>query len=94
MAGVPLTSSRQDHDLRHCVRHLHTPSQVPPANLPPHLVLHVQYLGLSTFFSVIHGIFIYSIEDLNERMSLSYFTGLGVLNFTGAAIYAARILER
>jgi adiponectin receptor len=27
-------------------------------------------------------------------MSLNYFLGLGILNFTGAAIYAARIPER
>jgi adiponectin receptor len=51
-------------------------------------------LGLSTFFSVVHGIYIYGLEDLNERMSLSYFTGLVVVNFIGAAIYVARIPER
>lgn len=46
------------------------------------------------FFSVVHGISHYGLEDLNRRISLSNFTGLGVLNFTGAAIYAARIPER
>ena len=51
-------------------------------------------LGLSTFFSVAHGAHIYGFEDLNERASLSFFTGLGALNFTGATIYAARIPER
>jgi adiponectin receptor len=51
-------------------------------------------LSLSTFFSVIHGIFLYGLENLNERMSLSYFIGLGLLNFTGDAIYATRIPER
>lgn len=51
-------------------------------------------LGLSAFFSVIHGLVLYGLENLNERMSLSYFTGLALLNFAGAAIYAARIPER
>jgi adiponectin receptor len=51
-------------------------------------------LGVSTFFPVVHGIYIYGLEDLNERMSLSYFIGLAVVNFTGAAIYATRIPER
>lgn len=31
---------------------------------------------------------------MNQQMSLTYFLGLGLLNFTGAAIYAARIPER
>ena len=30
----------------------------------------------------------------NRRMSISYFLGLGILNGTGTAIYAARIPER
>jgi adiponectin receptor len=50
--------------------------------------------GLSTFFSVAHVALVYGLEELNERASLTYFTGLSVLNFTGAAIYAARIPER
>jgi adiponectin receptor len=51
-------------------------------------------LGLSTFFSVAHGALVYGLEELNERASLTYFAGLGALNFTGAAIYAARVPER
>lgn len=51
-------------------------------------------LGASTFFPIIHGLFIYGYEEVNRRMSLDYFLGLGVLNFTGAAVYAARIPER
>ena len=30
----------------------------------------------------------------DQRMSISYFLGLAVLNFTGASIYAARVPER
>ena len=33
-------------------------------------------------------------EKQNDMMSLTYFLGLGLLNFTGAATYAARIPER
>ena len=51
-------------------------------------------LGLSTFLPVLHGLAIYSFAELNRRMSLNYFFGLGLLNFTGAAIYAARVPER
>jgi adiponectin receptor len=52
-------------------------------------------LGLSVFFPVIHGLFLFDgYDELRERMSLSYLIGLGVLNFSGAAIYAARIPER
>ena len=51
-------------------------------------------LGLSTFVPVFHGALIYGISSWKDRMSLSGFLGLGVLNFSGAAIYAARIPER
>jgi len=51
-------------------------------------------LGLSTFIPVMHGLLLHSYPELNERISLNHFIGLGVLNFSGAAIYAARIPER
>lgn len=52
-------------------------------------------LGLSVFLPVIHGLMMFpSYNALNERMSLEYLIGLGLLNFSGAAIYAARIPER
>lgn len=52
-------------------------------------------LGLSTFVPVVHGLLIvHTYQELNEQMSLDYLIGLGVLNFSGAAIYAARIPER
>ena len=52
------------------------------------------FLGASTFFPIIHGLFIYGYDEVNRRMSLDHFLGLGVLNFSGAVIYAARIPER
>ena len=52
-------------------------------------------LGLSTFVPVVHGLLIvHSYQELNEQMSLNYLLGLGVLNFSGAAIYAGRMPER
>lgn len=51
-------------------------------------------LGLSAFVPVVHGIVLNGWEVQDQRMSISYFLGLAVLNFTGASIYAARIPER
>jgi adiponectin receptor len=52
------------------------------------------FLGMSTFFPVVHGLFEYGYADTNQRMSLNHFLGLGGLNFAGAAVYAARVPER
>jgi adiponectin receptor len=51
-------------------------------------------LGISAFIPVVHGILLRGWEIQNQRMALTYFTGLGVLNFCDAAIYAVRIPER
>ena len=51
-------------------------------------------LGLSTFFPVVHGLQIWTFQELDERMGLRWFVGLGVLNFSGAAVYAMRVPER
>jgi len=51
-------------------------------------------LGLSIFIPAIHGVMLHGWAAQNERMSLIYFIGLGVLNGLGTAIYAARIPER
>lgn len=40
-------------------------------------------LGISTFSSVVHGMFVYGFEESNESLSLLYFQGLGVVNFVG-----------
>lgn len=51
-------------------------------------------LGLSAFLPAYHGVRINGWQQQNRMMSLKHFMGLGLLNFTGAAIYAARIPER
>ena len=51
-------------------------------------------LGLSAFVPVVHSITLNGWKLQNERMSIIYFFGLGILNGTGTAIYAARIPER
>ena len=51
-------------------------------------------LGLSAFIPVVHGVLLNGWETQNKRGSVSYFIGLGLLNGTGTAIYAARIPER
>ncbi len=51
-------------------------------------------LGLSAFLPIIHGTLLYPYVTLQNRMGISNFLGLGILNLTGAAIYAARVPER
>lgn len=51
-------------------------------------------LGLSCFLPVAHGLLTSSYEALDQKMSVSHFFGLGVVQFAGATIYAARIPER
>ena len=51
-------------------------------------------LGVSAFLPVLQGLQLHGFGELNRRMSLTNFVGLGLLNFCGAAIYAARIPER
>lgn len=51
-------------------------------------------LGASLFLPVTHGLLSYGATDLEEMMGLWSFFGLGVINFSGAALYAARIPER
>ncbi|KAI1325448.1 adiponectin receptor protein 1 [Xylariaceae sp. FL0255] len=51
------------------------------------------FLGTSLFAPVAHGLMCYG-QDLEAMMGLQSFLGLAIINFTGAAIYAARIPER
>lgn len=51
-------------------------------------------LGISAFIPVVHGLVSNGWETMNQQTSLIHFLGLGLLNFTGAVIYAARIPER
>ena len=52
------------------------------------------FLGASLFAPVLHGISKYGLAALGEMMGLSSFLGLGVINFSGAVLYAMRIPER
>ena len=51
-------------------------------------------LGLSAFIPAVHGVLVNGWETQNQRMSISYFIGLGLLNGTGTMIYAMRIPEK
>ncbi|KAI5462823.1 mPR-like GPCR protein [Mariannaea sp. PMI_226] len=51
-------------------------------------------LGLSGVVPVIHGALIYGIQDLEDRMSLSWVILHGAMYILGAVLYAARWPER
>ncbi|KAI1082307.1 HlyIII-domain-containing protein [Whalleya microplaca] len=51
------------------------------------------FLGTSLFAPVGHGLLRFG-EELDAMMGLRSFLGLAVINFTGAAVYVARIPER
>lgn len=54
------------------------------------MVLHVCVVG--DIFA--QSLRMYGLQGLDARMSLRYFLGLGLLNFSGAAICTARVPER
>lgn len=47
-------------------------------------------MGLSAVFPVIHGLQMYGVELLREKIGLSYLIGQGVLYIVGAGLYAVR----
>lgn len=51
-------------------------------------------LGLFAFAAKLHGVLLHGYAAQDERMSLSHFILLGLLQFAAGAIYAARIPER
>lgn len=51
-------------------------------------------LGLSCFLPVTHGLITTTYQHLDDTMSVSHLVGLGLIQFIGAAIYAARVPER
>ena len=51
-------------------------------------------LGLSAFVPVVHGTILNGWKVQNQRMAISYFLGLGLLNAIGTVVYAARIPEK
>lgn len=51
------------------------------------------FLGASLFAPVVHGVLRFG-SKFQQMMGLGSFLGLALINFTGAAVYAARIPER
>lgn len=51
------------------------------------------FLGASLFAPVVHGLLRFG-SDLQPMMGLTSFLSLALINFSGAAVYAARIPER
>lgn len=64
-----------------------------PAYRPTRVAMYA-LLGLSAFIPITHGVVVNGWALQNQRQSISYFVGLGLLNGTGAAIYGVRIPER
>jgi adiponectin receptor len=52
------------------------------------------FLGTSLFAPVVHGLVRFGAGRLQAMMGLSSFFALALINFSGAAVYAARIPER
>lgn len=52
------------------------------------------FLGASLFAPVVHGWCSVGLAALDDMMGLESFLGLALINFSGAALYAARIPER
>lgn len=51
-------------------------------------------LGLSCFIPIVYGMYAIGYDALDRTMSASHFFGLGIVQFTGAAIYTARVPEK
>lgn len=52
------------------------------------------FLGTSLFVPIFHGAYRYGWGRLDGMMGLMSYFGLSLINFSGAAIYAARLPER
>jgi adiponectin receptor len=57
-------------------------------------VLVYSSFGASLFAPVIHGLFVYGVVELDERMGLKSFVGLALLNSLGGGLYIARVPDR
>jgi adiponectin receptor len=51
-------------------------------------------LGASLFVPIVHGLFKFGWDELDDKMGLESFFGLGLINFSGSAVYASRVPER
>jgi len=52
------------------------------------------FLGASLFIPILHGLSEFGWEELDDRMGLTSFFGLALINFSGSAVYASRVPER
>ncbi|KAH9894587.1 adiponectin receptor protein 1 [Xylariomycetidae sp. FL2044] len=52
------------------------------------------FLSASLFAPIAHGVIVFGLGALERRMGLRSFLALALINFTGAAVYAARVPER
>lgn len=51
-------------------------------------------LGLSSFLPIIHGLHLFGWQQMEQRVSLSYYLALGLCHGTGAVTYASRVPEK
>lgn len=51
-------------------------------------------MGLSAIFPVVHGLKLYGIRSMDDRMGLSWVVLQGVLYIFGAGLYAASIATK
>ena len=51
-------------------------------------------LGLSAVFPVLHGLYLYGIDQMQMQIGLNWVVLQGALYIIGAGIYAARIPEK
>ncbi|KAI4089514.1 MAG: hypothetical protein LQ344_005340 [Seirophora lacunosa] len=51
-------------------------------------------MGLSAVVPVLHGLKLYGLRQMNDRISLSWLVSQGFLYVLGAGLYAARVPER
>ena len=51
-------------------------------------------LGLSSFLPIVQGVYLFGWQQMEQRLSLSYYRALGVFHMTGAITYACRVPER
>lgn len=52
------------------------------------------FLGANLFMPIVHGLVAFGWARLDEMTGLESFFGLGLINFSGWAVYAARVPER
>lgn len=51
-------------------------------------------MGLSAIIPVLHGLKLYGLSSMNDRIGVSWLVLQGVLYIVGAGVYVARVPER